>query len=297
MGKAKFDVYAHVTDAIIAEIEAGTPPWQKPWTGGAGGTCLPVRWNGEAYRGINVLMLWATAAAKGYGSERWMTYKQAAELGGQVRKGEKSATVVKYGTIERENDAGEEQRVAYARAYRVFNADQIDGLPEDFYIQPDPPRDLGTESDPELEAFFAATGATIITSDEPRAYYRPSTDTVHMPPTRTFHDASRYFGVLGHEVSHWTGSPKRLDRLARFASKSEYAFEELCAELGASMVSARLGVTPSFEQSAAYIESWLSVLREDSRAIFRAASEAQKAADYIFDQVAANSASKQAEPA
>lgn len=102
MAKAKFDVYQHFTDEIIAQIEAGTPPWRKPWIGGADGVQMPARFNGEDYRGINVLMLWATAASKGYASERWMTYRQAQELGAQVRKGEKSATVVKFGTIERE---------------------------------------------------------------------------------------------------------------------------------------------------------------------------------------------------
>lgn len=154
MTDAKFDVYSHVTEQIIAQIEAGTPPWRKPWTGGAAGTALPMRWNGEAYRGINILILWATASAKGYSSERWMTFKQAQELGGHVRKGEKSSTVVKFGTVEREDENGEERQVPYARAYRVFNADQIEGLAADFYLLPDPPRDRGTVADPELEAFF-----------------------------------------------------------------------------------------------------------------------------------------------
>lgn len=171
MTDAKFDVYGHVTEQIIAQIEAGTPPWRKPWTGGAAGTALPMRWNGEAYRGINIVMLWAMAAAKGYSSERWMTFKQAQELGGHVRKGEKSSTVVKFGTVEREGENGEERQIPYARAYRVFNADQIEGLAADFYLLPDPPRDLGTVADPELEAFFTATGEQIDSTEEPRAYY------------------------------------------------------------------------------------------------------------------------------
>ena len=115
----KFDVYAHVTETIIAEIEAGTPPWRKPWTGSASGIALPTRHNGEEYRGINILMLWIMAAKHGYVSSRWMTYKQAQELGGQVRKGETSSTVVKYGTFTRENELGIEKELPYARAYRV----------------------------------------------------------------------------------------------------------------------------------------------------------------------------------
>ena len=190
MTDATFDVYSHVTEQIIAQIEAGTPPWRKPWTGGAAGAALPMRWNGEAYRGINILMLWAMAAAKGYSSERWMTFKQAQELGGHVRKGEKSSTVVKFGTVEREDENGEERQITYARAYRVFNADQIEGLAADFYLLPDPPRDLGTVADPELEAFFAATGAQIDSTEEPRAYYNLKTDRIHMPLISTFHRAA-----------------------------------------------------------------------------------------------------------
>lgn len=129
MTAEKFDVYSHVTNQIIAQIEAGTPPWRKPWTGGGASVSLPERFNGEAYRGINILMLWATAMAKDYSSARWMTFNQAKQLGGHVRKGEKSATVVKYGTVEREDENGEERQIPYAKAYRVFNADQIEACP------------------------------------------------------------------------------------------------------------------------------------------------------------------------
>ena len=167
----KFDVYTHVTDTIVAEIEAGTPPWRKPWTGSTSGIALPTRYNGEAYRGINILMLWVMAAKNGYVSSRWMTYRQAKELGGQVRGGETSATVVKYGTFRRENELGVDEELPYARAYRVFNGDQIEGLAEDYYTRPELARDLGTEADPELAAFFARTGAEIVTSEDPRAYY------------------------------------------------------------------------------------------------------------------------------
>ncbi|MEP3674962.1 zincin-like metallopeptidase domain-containing protein [Sulfitobacter sp.] len=278
----KFDVYAHVTETIIAEIEAGTPPWRKPWTGSASGIALPTRHNGEEYRGINVLMLWIMAAKHGHVSSRWMTYKQAQELGGQVRKGETSSTVVKYGTFTRENELGIEEELPYARAYRVFNADQIEGLPEDYYIRPEAPRDLGTAADPELEAFFSQTGADILTSDDPRAYYSPAKDHIHMPPIATFHNAAGYYGTLAHEAIHWTGSEKRLERIKKFANREAYAFEELVAEIGACFLGAQIGVAPEFDQSAAYVEGWLKALKEDTRAIFRAASEAQKAADFVL---------------
>lgn len=278
----KFDVYAHVTDTIIAEIEAGTPPWRKPWTGSASSIALPTRHNGEEYRGINILMLWVMAAKNGYVSSRWMTYKQAQELGRQVLKGQTSSTVVKYGTFTRENDLGVEEELPYARAYRVFNADQIEGLPENYYILPEAPRDLGTAKDPELETFFSRTGAEILTSDDPRAYYSPAKDYIHMPPIATFHGAGGYYGTLAHEVIHWTGSEKRLERIKKFANREAYAFEELVAEIGACFLGAQIGVAPEFGQSAAYVEGWLKALKEDKRAIFRAASKAQKAADFVL---------------
>ena len=279
-----FDLYQHVTDTIIASLEAGTPAWRKPWTGDAGGTAFPRRANGEPYRGINVLMLWLTAAEKGYRAAHWFTYRQAQEAGGQVRKGEKSATVVKYGTIEREDEGAEHtQKVPYLKAYRVFNAEQIDGLPAEFTATPaEEPRDLGTAADPQLEAFFAATGADIRTSDDPRAYYNPVADFIHMPPIATFYDAAGYYATLAHEATHWTGHGSRLDRFGRFTDRKAYAFEELIAEIGNCMTCASLGLTPDFEQSAAYVGSWLRALQDDKRAIFKAATEAQKAADLLL---------------
>ena len=286
MAKARFDIHQHVTDTIIAQIEAGTPPWRQPWTGGTGGACLPVRHNGEAYRGINVLMLWATAAERGFTSERWMTFKQAQELGGNVMKGAKAAKSVFYGTFEKDDESKPEgddkRRIPYAKFNNVFNADQIEGLPEEYYIRPSPARDLGTEADAELEAFFASTGAEITTSDEPRAYYRPATDTIHMPPIATFHDLAGFYGVLAHEICHWSGADKRLDRIKKYTDRKGYAFEELIAEIGNCMLCARLGLTPDFEQSAAYVAGWLDALKSDKGMIFKAASEAQKAVDFVI---------------
>ena len=293
MAKSKFDIYDHVTDQIVSQIADGTPPWRKPWTGGAAGVSMPLRWNGESYRGINIVMLWAVAAERGFVSSRWLTYRQAQDLGGQVTKGQKSATVVKYGTFDsaKNNPNGptdpntsptEGKKIGYCRAYRVFNADQIEGLDAAFYVKPEPPRDLGTKADPDLDAFFVATGAKIETSAEPRAYYNIARDKIHMPPIETFHEAARYYGVQGHELVHWTGAAKRLDRLSRFADRKSYAFEELVAEIGTCMLGAHIGVDPDFGQSAAYVEGWQAALKEDNRAIFRAASEAQKAIDHIL---------------
>jgi antirestriction protein ArdC len=298
---AKIDIHQHVTDTIIAQIEAGTPPWRKPWTGGAGGAALPLRHNGEAYRGINILMLWAAAHESDYNSAHWMTFKQAVDLGGMVTKGEKCARSVYYGSFEKEGDQTEgksegegKTRIPFAKCNNVFNADQIEGLPAEFYVLPDPARDLGTQGDPELEAFFESTGADIVTSDEPRAYYRPATDQIHMPPIATFFDAGGYFGTLAHEFCHWTGHSKRLDRLKKYNDRSAYAFEELVAEIGACILGVKLGIVPNFDQSAAYVEGWLEALKSDKGLIFKAASEAQKAVDYI---IAATEAAQQGEAA
>ena len=127
-----------------------------------------------------------------------------------------------------------------------------------------------------MEAFFASTGADIVTSDEPRAYYRPSTDQIHMPPIATFFDAARYFGVLGHELTHWTGSPKRLDRLGKFNDRKAYAFEELIAEIGACILGVKLGIEPEFDQSAAYVEGWLEGLKSDKGLIFQSSFRGTK---------------------
>ena len=199
---AKFDVQAQVTNSIIIAIEAGTAPWRKPWAGSTSGGSFPLRSTGEGYRGINVLLLWCAAEENGFSSAHWFTLKQAAGAGGQVRKGEKSSTVVKYGTFEKEGDEGEAKSIPYTKAYRVFNADQIDGLPAEFYTEPEAARDLGTVADPELEAFFASVGVPIDTSREPRAYYSPSVDRIHMPPIETFYNASDFYGVLAHESAH-----------------------------------------------------------------------------------------------
>lgn len=284
MAKTKFDPREEISNKIIAAIKAGTPPWRKPWTGSESGAAFPLRSTGEAYRGINILMLWLAAEERGYSSAHWFTFKQAKDLGANVRKGEKSNTVVKYGTIERENAQGEDVKIPYMRAYRVFNADQIDGLPEQFYIKPEPPRDLGTKADPALDAFFASFGVPIDSTDKPQAYYTPSTDRIHMPPISTFFDAASFYGVLCHETAHATGHKLRLDRFTKFSTKKDGAFEELVAEITSCILGAEMGFKPDFGQSAAYIEGWLSALNDDHSMIFKAASAAQKAVDLIKEK-------------
>lgn len=286
----KSDIYATTTKKIIAAIEEGCPSWRQPWTGSEAGACLPLRSNGEPYRGINVLVLWGAAAAKGYTSAHWLTFIQAKNLGAHVRMGEKSTTIVKYGTFNKENKDGRETSVPYAKQYAVFNADQIDGLPAHYYSKPMPVQDLGTKPDPNLEALIAATGAVIDISAQPCAYYDRFTDRIHMPPIGTFHDAASYYGTLAHELTHWTGAVSRLDRFTRFSRSDAYAFEELVGEIGSCMICAALGLKPDFVQSGAYIQTWLQAMQEDNRVIFRAAREAQKAMEFVLALMAAKMA-------
>ena len=284
----KPDVYTKVTNQIIADLERGNLTWLQPWQAGhaAGHISRPLRAGGKAYRGVNVLMLWASAMESGFNSPLWVTYKQAAELGGQVKKGEKGSLVVYADTFKRTgtDDKGEdvETTIPFMKGYTVFNAEQVDGLPQHFYATVAPINN-DTQRHDSAERFFAATGATIKHGGG-QAYYMPSQDTVQMPEFHSFRDAESYYATLAHEMTHWTRHESRLNRdlgRKRFADAG-YAMEELVAEIGAAFLCADLGITPETrEDHAAYVASWLKVLKDDKRAIFTAASHAQKAADHL----------------
>lgn len=305
MGKTaeRFDVHEAVTNQIIEAMERGAKPWRNGWVG-QGGAGFPLRANGEAYRGMNVLLLWCVAQDKGYRSPYWMTYRQAQELGGQVRKGEKSALVVKYGTFAKKdetgapvvNDEGEpygdceqsptgqrEERRGYAKAYRVFNAEQIHGLPGEFHPTVKE-IDTGARAIEAAETWFQGTGLRIETA-ACNPCYNIATDTIKMPPVAEFRSAEAFYSTLAHECVHATGAKKRLDR-DMGAEQRKYAIEELVAEIGACFVMAEIGMAPDIEDSAAYLASWLKALQNDKRFIFAAAGEAQKAADWLRAAVA-----------
>lgn len=283
------DCYTEITTAIIADLEAGIRPWVKPWRSEAGNPCRPLRSTGEHYRGINVLWLWRAADRGGYRSPYWLTFNQARELGGHVRKGEKSSLVV-YANLymkTEDDDAREpeEQRIPFLKAYSVFNADQIENIPEQFSARISPadrnPLDVNTTN--AVSEFFRNTAATI-REDQAQAYYSVLEDAVYMPPLRVFEHADRFYSTLAHELTHWTGHPTRVPRKFPRAGigLSNYAREELIAELGAAFLCADLGInlTPRPDH-ADYIGHWLQVLRQDKRAIFQAAALAQKSSDYL----------------
>jgi antirestriction protein ArdC len=282
------DVYTRVTERIVADLEQGVRPWLKPWHAehAAGKITRPLRHNGTPYRGMNVLLLWGEAVAKGYAAPIWMTYKQAQELGGQVRKGEHGALVVYANSISKTetNEKGEdvEREIPFMKGYTVFNVEQVDDLPAHYYVQPENPLPLSERLE-SAEAFMAATRADIRHGGN-SAYYAPARDTVQLPPFEAFKDRESYYATALHELTHWTKHATRLNR--NFEGKrfgdTGYAREELVAELGAAFLCADLGITPEVrDDHAAYLGHWLAVLKEDKRAIFSAAAHAQRAADYL----------------
>lgn len=284
----KQDIYTRVTTRILAELEQGVRPWMKPWSveHAAGRITRPLRHNGIPYRGVNVLLLWGEAMAKGYAAPLWMTYKQSQELGAQVRKGEHGSLVVFADrfTKTETNDQGEavEHAIPFMKGYTVFNVEQIDGLPAHFYAQPVNPLPL-CERIEHADRFITATAATIQHGGN-QAYYSPSRDMIQLPPFEAFKDKESYYSTALHELTHWTRHEKRLARdfgRQRFGDEG-YAREELVAELGSAFLCADLGITPDIrEDHAAYLGHWLKIIKDDKRAIFSAAAHAQRAADFL----------------
>lgn len=290
---ARQDIYSRITGQIITALEHGVKPWTQPWNAGhaAGPVSRPLRHNGQPYAGINVLTLWASAMQGHYAAPIWMTFRQALELGGHVRKGEKGAPVVYANTIVKsETDANgddEERTIPFLKAYTVFNIEQIEGLPAHYYA----PAAIAANPDERIahaESFFAATGADIRHGGG-SAFYVPAQDFIQMPPFEAFRDAQGYYATLGHECCHWTRHESRLDRdlgRKRFGDEG-YAREELVAELGAAFLCADLGLTlEDRADHAAYIGSWLKALKDDKRAIFSAAAHAQRAVDFLHGKQA-----------
>jgi len=262
---AKPDIYTRITENIIADLEAGTRPWHKPWNAEHRAGCItrPLRHNGVAYRGLNIILLWAASVANGYAAPTWMTYRQALELGGQVRKGSKGQLVIYADKLRKTetNDTGQDREIEipFMKGYMVFNVDQIEGLPEQYSTVSERMPET-TERDGTAEAFFSATEADIRHGGN-QAFYAVDPDYVQMPPFETFESQKAYFATLGHEITHWTRHPKRLDR--SFGRKrwgdEGYAKEELVAELGAAFLAADLGLSPEpRDEHASYIAHWLT---------------------------------------
>ena len=280
-------LYAEVTARVIAELEQGRLPWVQPWDAASCGCAMPANAvTGRRYSGINVLILWAAVVEGRYASQRWLTFKQAQAAGGNVRKGERGTTVcyadrfTPKDEAERARDEDREARqLAFLKRFTVFNVAQCEGLPERFTDLPE----VQTEANilPQVRRLIDASGADFRVGGG-EAYYSPGGDYVAVPPQAAFGEPINWYRTALHELGHWTGHHSRLDRNQRggFGS-ADYAREELVAEMASAFACASLAIAPTVRH-ADYIGSWLAVLREDERAIFRAASAASKAADYLL---------------
>ncbi len=286
-------LYAAVTDKIVRELEAGRLPWVQPW--GGANPALGMPQNGATrrrYSGINILILWGAVIEQGFAQQAWLTFRQALALGGAVRKGERGTTVVFADRFVPKNGDGAapspacdqdghepDRSVPFLKRFTLFNIEQCDGLPPELYAQAAPvPQGLIV---PEAEALIRATGAKFRIAGD-RAFYDPSRDTVVVPPPQAFFEPINWHRTAFHELGHWTGHESRLSREQSGANGSKaYAREELVAEMAGAFVCASLNIVPTVRH-ADYLGEWLTVLREDSRAIFRAASAASKAADYLL---------------
>ena len=279
------DIAAEITQLIIAKLEAGVTPWSRPWkTVGAGGR--PLRHCGTPYTGINTLMLWAIGDARGYRGRHWMTYRQAQALGGQVSKGETGSLSVYYSSVSKtdtDSATGEEtdRKVSFLKAYTVFNADQIENLPER-YLVPEPEPRAETVHRSDVDGFLDRLPMTVKHGGD-AAFFDRSRDLIQMPNRDDFVTDDCYASTLAHEATHWTGHPTRLARTfgKRFGDRA-YAFEELVAEIGAGMMCAELGLPNEVHDSHAnYVGHWLKILKGDKTAIIHAASKAEQAFSYL----------------
>ncbi|MGL6316644.1 ArdC family protein [Vibrio sp. WXL103] len=277
----KTDFYQEITNAVIEALKAGVKPWKCPWdrTNASG---LPVNASTHNhYNGMNIMLLWMSAAMRGFSSEFWLTFKQAKALKGQVRKGEKGTKIFYYQMVEKKGATDEKDVYPMLKTYTVFNLDQVDGIDFDSSTTEQPRTIL---QDEEIERFIADTHADIVYGGQ-KAFYRPSTDSIVLPARERFHSQADMYATAMHELVHWTGHKSRLERdlKGQFGTK-DYAFEELIAELGACFLMADLGLSGDVQHES-YIANWLQALENDKRYIFKAAAFASKAHQYLVETV------------
>ena len=300
-GRDRTNPYQEITDNIIAELAAGRVPWVQPWGTTAARASLPQNAaTKRRYSGINVLILWSAVIERSFAGQSWLTFRQALGLGGHVRKGEKGTTVVYADRFvpneERrraERDGDEPEAIPFLKRFTVFNTDQCEDLPADIATAPLPvPEALIL---PQAEALITATGVDFRIGGE-RAFYSPAADFIQVPRPEAYFEPVNWHRTALHELGHWTGHPSRLarDLSGAFGSKP-YGREELRAEMASAFVCASLGIVPTVRH-ADYLGAWLDILKEDNRAIIRAASAASKAADYLLAFVPETSTSVEASP-
>jgi antirestriction protein ArdC len=271
------DVYQVVTDRVVAALEAGTAPWHKPWSSVLG---RPQNMDGRPYRGINVMLLGLTD----FECPFWLTYKQAKARGGNVRKGEHSEMVVFWTMLKDKVD--EDKRIPLLRYYRVFNLDQTEGVKEPERVTAWRERkDAPFETHLDAEVIVKGYPDPPVIGYGTEAFYVPGTDRITVPRPGDFGSTEEFYATLFHEMAHSTGHPSRLNRLvpASFGSH-DYGREELVAEMTAAFLCAEAGIEATFDNSSAYLSSWIATIKEDNRAVVTAAGAAQRAADHILDR-------------
>ena len=273
------NLHKEITDRIVARLRNGVVPWRQPWSGQGFGVMPRNAVTSRAYSGANVILLWSRAQESGFTAPLWLTFKQALELGGNVRKGEKGETVIYVSKVIRTDDAtGERRAIPFLKAYTVFNVAQCDNLPS---LEGAGAKRANPDTrDAIADEFIASTGATI-KHGEARAYYQPAGDFVNMPAFETFKSSSLYYGVTFHELGHWTGAKHRLAREfgKRFGDRA-YAVEELVAELTSAFLCGEFG----FDNDgidADYIATWIKLLEQHEKVIVSAAAAASRAVEFM----------------
>ncbi len=286
--KPAIDLYATVTNQIIAALEAGTPPWVCPWSRTPGGATPSNLTTHRPYRGINVLLLNLQQLTRGYPSNRWLTFQQAQSVGARIRRGESGTRIVFFKLLERDDPTtprpmpdSKRKVIPLLRSFTVFNAAQADDLPEQLSEHPKVPADWSPLA--AAEDLVQASGAQIQHGGD-LAWYSPALDLIQMPPATSFNGQASYYSTLLHELTHWTGHSSRCNRLQSSRQHIEaYAFEELVAEMGSAFISGHCGAAGTLHH-ASYIQAWLQALRDDRRLVFTAASMAQRATDFLLPQ-------------
>jgi antirestriction protein ArdC len=275
------NLHKEITDRIVARLKAGVVPWRQPWSGKGFGVMPRNALTQRAYSGANVILLWSRAQESGFQAPLWLTFKQALELGGNVRKGEKGETVIYVSKVIRTDDDGQKRAIPFLKAYTVFNVAQCDNLPAKIVDPNASARKWNNDArDALAEAFIHTSGATV-RHGEARAYYSPIGDFVNLPAFETFKSASLYYGVAFHELGHWTGAEKRLNRTfgKRFGDRS-YAVEELVAELTSAFLCGEFGFDND-GVDADYIATWIKLLEEHEKVIVAAAAAASRAVEFM----------------
>jgi antirestriction protein ArdC len=288
------DIYSEITGKIISQIEAGMLPWVQPWQGGLS---LPRNASTQkAYSGVNILLLWDALFSGNYATNKWVTFKQALAMGGAVRKGERGTTVVFTDTFvpkkeQEKANAEDQRRIGFLKRFTVFNVAQCDNLPYELTVSlPPASHPLPVES---AEALIQASGAVFQRGGD-HAFYHPASDSIRVPNQEQYFEPINFYRTALHELTHWTGAKHRLNRdfSGRFGDEA-YAREELVAELGSAFLCTSLGIVPTVRH-ADYIGNWLTILKNDSRAIVSAASHASKASDFLLAFTNQNSAEQAA---